>query len=141
MNLSPLIERARGASVHRPEGTIVEVNGLIVEVGGLRAAVGDCLTVPSSQGLRLEVVGFRKSHLLTTPLGSTAGLRRGSKAVFASHGGNTLVGDGLLGRGRGDDGDFPQRPALHEFQWRQGAKFSSWISARCGSRWISVTLA
>lgn len=98
MNLEPLIERTRSAAVHRPEGTIVEVNGLIVEVGGLRAAIGDCLTVPSAQGLRLEVVGFRKSHLLTTPLGSTAGLRRGSKAVFASHGGTTLVGEGLLGR-------------------------------------------
>lgn len=89
--------RLARAMPHRPEGTIVEVNGLIVEVAGIRAAIGDCLSVTNT-GLRLEVVGFKKTHLLTTPLGSTSGLRPGTRVRLVSHGGTAHVGDGLLGR-------------------------------------------
>ena len=51
MTLHAAIERVRQASLHTPQGTVVEVSGLIVEVGGLRAAIGDCLCVDSIPGL------------------------------------------------------------------------------------------
>lgn len=96
--LAGALERLRHAPVHEPQGTVVQVSGLIVEIGGVKAAIGDCLRVDSIPDLRLEVVGFRKDHLLTTPLGSTSGLRPGSKATFHSHGGRIRVSDALLGR-------------------------------------------
>ncbi len=92
------LEQVRAAHVHAPVGTVLQVSGLIVEVGGLKAAISDCLRVNSLPHLRLEVVGFRRDHLLTTPLGSTAGLRPGDKVTFHSAGGQVLVGDDLLGR-------------------------------------------
>jgi flagellum-specific ATP synthase len=98
VNLKASTDLVRSALAHRPRGTIVEVSGLIVEVGGIKAAIGDSLRVPRAHNLRLEVVGFKKSHLLTTPLGSTAGLRPGTDVELVSHGGVALVGDELLGR-------------------------------------------
>ncbi len=91
-------ENVQRALAHRPRGTVVEVSGLIVEVAGIRAAIGDCLSVDAIRGLRLEVVGFRRDHLLTTPLGATSGLRPGSRTTFESHGGSVAVGEQLLGR-------------------------------------------
>ena len=96
--LAGALERIRHAHAHEPQGTVVQVSGLIVEIGGLKAAIGDCLRIDAIPGLRLEVVGFRKDHLLTTPLGSTSGLRAGTKATFHSHGGKVRVSDALLGR-------------------------------------------
>ena len=96
--LSGALERVRNAAAHSPQGTVVQVSGLIVEIGGLKAAIGDCLRVDAIPGLRLEVVGFKKEHLLTTPLGSTSGLRPGDRATFHSHGGWVRVTNGLLGR-------------------------------------------
>jgi len=112
MMLQGAIDRVRNAQMHAPQGTVVLVSGLIVEIGGLKAAIGDCLRVDAIEGLKLEVVGFRKDHLLTTPLGSTSGLRPGDKATFHSHGGWVRVSDDLLGRvidsfGRPVDGGAP----------------------------------
>lgn len=96
--LNSALEHVTSALAHRPRGTVLQVNGLIVEVGGIKAAIGDVLEVDGSRGLRLEVVGFRRGHLLTTPLGATSGLRPGSRVTFLSHGGSVKVGAGLLGR-------------------------------------------
>ncbi len=98
MILTQAMERVRQVAAHAPQGTVVEVSGLIVEIAGLRAAIGDCLRVDSVPGLRLEVVGFRKNHLLTTPLDATSGLRAGARATFHSGGGAVRVSDELLGR-------------------------------------------
>lgn len=78
----------------------MEVVGLIVEVGGLRAAVGDTLAVDSHDGgeLELEVVGFRKGRLLTTPLGSLSGIRPGARVTRTNRGATIVGSPELLGR-------------------------------------------
>ncbi len=96
--LDHALSRVRSAHLHAPTGTVLQVSGLIVEVGGLKAAISDCLRVDSQPDLRLEVVGFRRDHLLTTPLGSTSGLRPGDKVTFVSAGGQVQVGEEMLGR-------------------------------------------
>lgn len=98
--LERILERCRVAPVHRPNGVVLDVVGLIVEVGGLRAGVGDSLSVRSGRGaeLEMEVVGFRSGRLLTTPLGSLAGVRPGDRVLPARTGASVPVGEELLGR-------------------------------------------
>ncbi|MFO0565954.1 MAG: FliI/YscN family ATPase [Polyangiaceae bacterium] len=97
--LERLIERTKAAPVHSPRGVVLDVVGLIVEVGGLRAAVGDTLAVEShAGGLELEVVGFRARRLLTTPLGSLAGIRPGTHVRRANRGATVGCSPALLGR-------------------------------------------
>jgi FliI/YscN family ATPase len=98
--LDRLIERCRTAPVHNPEGVVLDVVGLIVEIGGLRAAVGDTLAILDAFGksLEVEVVGFRAGRLLTTPLGSLAGIRPGARVVTTQRGGSVPVAEQLLGR-------------------------------------------
>lgn len=98
--LERLIERCRTLPVHTPFGEVLQVVGLIVEVGGLRAAVGDMLSVRTSGGieLELEVVGFRSSRLLTTPLGPLEGVRPGAEVRHTHRGASVQVSPGMLGR-------------------------------------------
>ncbi len=98
--LNRLIERCRNAHVHEPEGIVLDVVGLIVEIGGLRAAVGDTLALKDAFGtsLEVEVVGFRGGRLLTTPLGSLAGVRPGVRVVQTHRGGAVPVASSMLGR-------------------------------------------
>ena len=98
--LERLLERCRTAPVHAPEGVVLDVVGLIVEVGGLRAAVGDALAVedPSGARLEIEVVGFRAGRLLTTPLGTLAGIRPGARVVRLERGATVPGSLALLGR-------------------------------------------
>ncbi len=100
MMLSRLLERCRAAPVHKPQGVVLDVVGLIVEVGGLRAAVGDTLAIYDSFGtsLEVEVVGFRAGRLLTTPLGSLAGVRPGARVLQTHRGGSVPAAAALLGR-------------------------------------------
>ena len=75
--------------------------GLIVESQGPRARVGELCELSGGDGdspLWLEVVGFRDNHLLTVPLGSTAGIRPGDRLVARGMTASFPVGDGLLGR-------------------------------------------
>src|SRR3954465_133280 len=98
--LERLLERCRTAPVHTPEGVVLDVVGLIVEVGGLRAAVGDALAVEDELGSRLEieVVGFRAGRLLTTPLGTLAGIRPGARVLRLERGATVPGAMALLGR-------------------------------------------
>ena len=102
-------------------GRVVRTVGLLVESQGPRARIGDLceLAVDGQQGpLILEVVGFKDGHLLTVPLGGTAGIRPGDWVVARSAAATFPVGDGLLGRvidglGQTLDGlgaDAPQLP-------------------------------
>jgi FliI/YscN family ATPase len=72
----------------------------------------------------MEVVGFRDGHLLTVPLGGTAGIRPGDRLVARGAVATVAVGDALLGRvvdglGRPLDGggliaatvEYPLQPA------------------------------
>jgi FliI/YscN family ATPase len=104
---------------HRTEplplcGRVVRTVGLVVESEGPRARVGELcfLTRRGEPSLPMEVVGFRDGHLLTVPLGGTAGIRPGDKLVARGTVASAKVGDALLGRvvdglGRPIDGKGP----------------------------------
>ncbi len=98
--LERLIERCRTKPIHTPTGEVLQVVGLIVEVGGLRAAVGDMLTVSTTDGseLEVEVVGFRSGRLLTTPMGSLSGVRPGARVTHTHRGASVTVSPDMLGR-------------------------------------------
>ena len=95
-------------------GRVVRTVGLIVESQGPRARVGELcyLTRQGEPPLPMEVVGFRDGHLLTVPLGGTAGIRPGDRLVARGTVASAAVGDALLGRvidglGRPLDGKGP----------------------------------
>jgi FliI/YscN family ATPase len=107
-------------------GRVVRTVGLIVESQGPRARVGELcfLTRRGEPSLPMEVVGFRDGHLLTVPLGGTAGIRPGDRLVARGAVATVAVGDALLGRvvdglGRPLDGggliaatvEYPLQPA------------------------------
>jgi FliI/YscN family ATPase len=81
-------------------GRVVRTVGLVVESQGPRASVGElCLLMRDGESpLPMEVVGFRDGHLLTVPLGSTAGIRPGDRIVARNSVAAAHVGEGLLGR-------------------------------------------
>ncbi len=64
-------------------GKVVRTIGLVVESLGPRARVGELcfLSRTGEPALPMEVVGFRDGHLLTVPLGGTAGIRPGDRLV------------------------------------------------------------
>lgn len=81
-------------------GRVSRVSGLVVESAGPRASVGDVCEIQTSSGRRLqaEVVGFRGAHLISVPLGDTAGICPGDR--ITARGATMLVpfGGALLGR-------------------------------------------
>ncbi len=82
-------------------GTVIKTVGLVVESQGPRARVGErceLLGAPGAPALPLEVVGFRDGHLLTVPLGTTAGIRPGDRIVARGGVATMGVGKALLGR-------------------------------------------
>ncbi|MGE3191000.1 MAG: FliI/YscN family ATPase [Vicinamibacterales bacterium] len=109
------------ARVNRAEplpvmGRVVRTVGLVVESQGPRARVGELCELVGhgrdGESLTLEVVGFRDGHLLTVPLGTTAGIRPGDRLVARGSVATVPVGQGLLGRvvdglGRPIDGRGP----------------------------------
>ena len=99
-------------------GRVVRTIGLVVESQGPRARVGElCLLSRDGEPpLPMEVVGFKDGHLLTVPLGSTAGIRPGDRIVAQGSVASAGVGDALLGRvvdglGRPLDGLGALRPS------------------------------
>ncbi len=95
------VERTR---LVRAYGTVKQALGLVVEIAGIRAAIGDVVEIDDvlaprdAKPLDLEVTGFRGDHLLTTPLGSTTGVRPGQRVRLTTRGAEIPVGDELIGR-------------------------------------------
>jgi flagellum-specific ATP synthase len=98
-------------------GRVVRVVGLLVESLGPHARVGEVCEVVGAPGdapLSVEVVGFQNGHLLSVPLGDTAGIRPGARLVARGGFASVPVGQALLGRvldafGRPMDGKGPLR--------------------------------
>ncbi len=96
-------------------GKVIKTVGLVIESKGPRARVGERCDLIGSAGeppLPVEVVGFRDGHLLTVPLGTTAGIRPGDRIVARGGVATVPVGQALLGRvidglGRPLDGKGP----------------------------------
>lgn len=99
IDLSAYVRRAHQADVVSTRGQVHEVVGLLVEVAGLEAATGDRLEAQlPDRNLLLEVLGFRDGRLLAAPLGSTAGVQRGTPVVRRGRGSYVDAGMSLLGR-------------------------------------------
>ncbi len=104
VDLRPYIQRARQADVVETIGSVHEIVGLLVEIVGIRAATGERLEARMANGrgeartLDLEVLGFRDGRLLAAPLGSVAGISRGTPVRRRRRGSDVEVGDALLGR-------------------------------------------
>lgn len=100
LSLSSFIARVRDIEPAPLCGQVVRVVGLVVESEGPPARVGDVCELRNDHGVRLpmEVVGFRDGHLLSVPLGDTAGIRPGNRVVIRAGASLMPVGDGVLGR-------------------------------------------
>jgi flagellum-specific ATP synthase len=99
LDLSPWMDRVRTASLPQPSGRVRDVVGVLVEVEGMTAPVGSELEVAlPNRRLRLEVLGFRQSRILTAPLGSTAGVAPGMRVRAAGRNAMVAVDGSLLGR-------------------------------------------
>jgi FliI/YscN family ATPase len=93
------MDRVRTASLPQPSGRVRDVVGVLVEVEGMTAPVGSELEVSlPNRRLRLEVLGFRQSRILTAPLGSTAGVAPGMRVRAAGRNAMVAVDGTLLGR-------------------------------------------
>jgi FliI/YscN family ATPase len=82
-------------------GRVVRTVGVLVESRGPHARIGDVCELqagPDVPPLPVEVVGFRDGHLLSVPLGATAGIRPGARVIGRGTSATIRVGDGLLGR-------------------------------------------
>ena len=99
IDLNEYIRTAKAARTTLPEGRVEHLVGMLVEVGGIAAAIGSQLeTRIDGRPLGLEVVGFRRGHVLTAPLGSTAGLKPGALVRARPSAAVAAVGPALLGR-------------------------------------------
>ena len=101
VSLQPYFARLEQGDPTPLAGRVVRVVGLLVESIGPRARVGDICVIAGDRGespLPVEVVGFRDGHLLSVPLGDTAGVRPGARIVLRSSCATVPVGPALLGR-------------------------------------------
>lgn len=81
-------------------GCVVQTVALTASVADFPAPVGAVVRIERQGGdeVEAEVVGFRDEHTIVYPLGSTAGIRRGSRVRMVSSSRSLRVGDALLGR-------------------------------------------
>lgn len=101
VSLEPYFERLSRVDSTPLAGRVVRVVGLLIESVGPMARVGDVCAIAGERGdppLPVEVVGFRDGHLLSVPLGDTAGVRPGASIVVRSTCATVPVGSALLGR-------------------------------------------
>jgi FliI/YscN family ATPase len=100
-SLGRYTQRLQAADPLPVVGRVVRTVGLLVESLGPRARVGDLCELQGNPGeppLAVEVVGFREGHLLSVPLGGTAGIRAGDRIVARGSSAVVPVGPQLLGR-------------------------------------------
>jgi len=99
LSLDTYLARVPGIEPAPVCGRVVRVVGLVVESIGPRARVGEvCELRSTGSRLPLEVVGFRDGHVLSVPLGDTAGIRPGDRIVAKGTVLSMPAGDALLGR-------------------------------------------
>jgi flagellar biosynthesis/type III secretory pathway ATPase len=99
--LSPYFDRLQEADPLPTMGRVVRTVGVLIESRGPHARIGDVCELqagPDMPALPVEIVGFRDGHLLSVPLGATAGIRPGARVVGRGASATIPVGEGLLGR-------------------------------------------
>jgi FliI/YscN family ATPase len=100
-SLDPYLELVQQAELTPIMGRVARVVGLLIESRGPHARVGEVCEVlghPGEPPLMAEVVGFRDGHVLSVPLGDTAGVRPGARIVARRSSASVPVGPTLLGR-------------------------------------------
>jgi len=104
----------------RVSGQLVKAVGLLLEARGCRAPVGTLCEVESTSGQQVyaEIIGFRDSNILLTPLAGDGGFSIGGSVTPTGRCLELPVGPGVIGRvldalGQPIDG----RP-LKDVQWR-----------------------
>jgi flagellum-specific ATP synthase len=97
------------------EGTLTRVVGMTLEATGFNAALGQrCLIRLAPREVQAEVVGFAGERVFLMPAQKVAGLRPGLRVRPLAMTADVPVGDGLLGRVLGGDGEpIDGRGALH----------------------------
>ena len=98
------------------EGTLTRVVGMTIEAIGFEAALGQrCLIrLPGRQPVQAEVVGFAGERVYLMPAQKVSGLRPGMRVRPLGLAADVPVGDGLLGRVLGGDGEpLDARGPLH----------------------------
>ena len=102
--MTPLLDRyftrlERGQP-WRWRGQVIESVGQTFESAGPLASVGECCEIrDQSGGVHLaEVIGFRGSNVLSTPVETTEGIRFGDQVTALGFGPEIQVGPALMGR-------------------------------------------
>ncbi|MFW6169514.1 MAG: FliI/YscN family ATPase [Planctomycetota bacterium] len=92
-------------------GSLVHTDGQAMAVAGCPAPVGALVEIERQAGppLRGEVVGFRNEHAIVHPLGQVTGVRRGSQVRLVNTARYVRVGEALLGRVIGAEGNVLDR--------------------------------
>lgn len=100
MPLTQYVDALNGVAPWRWSGRVVEVSGQIVESEGPLSSVGDACEIVTMGGHRLaaEVVGFRGTNVLCTPLCMAHGIRFGDTVRATGEAPRLPAGDELLGR-------------------------------------------
>lgn len=99
------------------EGTLTRVVGMTIEAVGFEAALGQrCLIrLPGRKPVQAEVVGFAGERVYLMPAQKVSGLRPGLRVRPLGLAADVPVGDGLLGRVLGGDGEpLDARGPLHD---------------------------
>jgi flagellum-specific ATP synthase len=98
--LATYFSRLKQRPVWRWQGRVLEAVGQTIESSGPLSSVGECCEIVDGDGVAhlAEVIGFRGSHVLSMPLGSTEGIRFGDKVLALGTNPYIEVGDALIGR-------------------------------------------
>src|ERR1700755_3047849 len=81
--LATYFSRLKQRPAWRWQGRVLEAVGQTIESFGPVSSVGECCEIVDGDGVAqlAEVIGFRGSHVLSMPLGSTEGIRFGDKVL------------------------------------------------------------
>lgn len=100
MNIDSFRNALASMDTVRVVGRVVKVVGLVIEAQIQGVSIGELCLIQVSGGdpIRAEIVGFKEDQVLMMPLGSTTGIRPGSKVYPLGEPISVNVGRGLLGR-------------------------------------------
>ena len=99
-DFSRYFQLVEACDAHISTGTITEIVGLLIESNGPPAALGSFCEIVTAEGriVRVQVIGFRNSRVLSMPLEETSGIQLGDRIVSRPVAALIKTGPGLLGR-------------------------------------------
>ena len=99
-SLAPYFARLETCSGVRWQGHVSQVVGSLVESDGPFCSVGEVCEIRDSKGRSVpgEIIGFREAKVLSMPLDSSGGIRRGDRIVSWGERPTLRVSNEMLGR-------------------------------------------